>query len=127
MLDIKYIIWVIWCYLQIKYFLIAFFTTNDSFVFTAATKNFMFLTRFDQDFYTASPWIYLPLFRVPSYPSTLISENTYHTIAFFMVILSYVNKFFRLSNWIWKVHIHFNEDKQLVHSETSCTGTQLDG
>ena len=25
------------------------------------------------------------------------------------------------------VHIHFNEDKQLVHSEASCSGTQLDG
>ena len=24
------------------------------------------------------------------------------------------------------VHIHFNEHKQLVHSETSCSGTQLD-
>ena len=67
MLDINYIIWAIWCYLQIKYFLVAFFTTNDSFLFTAATKNFMFLTHFDQDFYTAFPWIYLPLFRVPSY------------------------------------------------------------
>ena len=53
MLDIKYIIWAICCYLQIKYFLIAFFTTNDSFLFTAATKNVMFLTHFDQDFYTA--------------------------------------------------------------------------
>ena len=64
MLYIKYIIWAIWCYLQIKYFLVAFFTTNDSFLFTAATKNFMFLTRFDPDFYTAFPWIYFPPFRV---------------------------------------------------------------
>ena len=73
MLDIKYIIWAIWCYLQIKYFLTEFFfTTNDSFLFTAATKNFMFLTRCDQDLYTAFPWIYLPLFRVPSYRSSEI-------------------------------------------------------
>ena len=72
-LYIKYIVWAIWCYLQIKYFPVAFFffTTNDSFLFTAATRNFMFLTRCDQDFYTAFPWIYLPLFRVPSYTWSL--------------------------------------------------------
>ena len=66
MLDI---IWAIWCYLQIKYFHEAFFTTNDSILFDAATKNFMFLSCFDQDFYTAFPWIYLPLLSVPNYKS----------------------------------------------------------
>ena len=78
MLDIKCIIRAIWCYLQTKYFLVALSTTNDSFLFTAATKNFMFSTRCDQDFYTAFPWIYLPLFRVPTIVNLKLHTNLYY-------------------------------------------------
>ena len=45
MLDIKYIIWAIWRYLQIKYFLIAFFLPQMTHFDLP-----LFLTRFDQDF-----------------------------------------------------------------------------
>ena len=40
---------------KLSYILVAFFTTIESFLLTTAIKNFMFLTRSQQDFYTAFP------------------------------------------------------------------------
>ena len=45
MLDIKHIIWATWCYLQIKYFLIAFFLPQMTHFYLL-----LFLTRFDKIF-----------------------------------------------------------------------------
>ena len=45
---------------------------------------------------------------------------------FLVVILSYVQILKIIELDIKCIH-RFNEDKQLVHSETSCPGTQLDG
>ena len=46
MLDIKYIIWAIWCYLQIKYFLVAFFFYR---------KWLIFIYRCNQKFHVFKP------------------------------------------------------------------------
>ena len=58
----------IWCYLQIKYFFIAFFLYHKRLIFIyRCNQKFHVLTHFDQDFYTVFLWIYLPLFRVPTH------------------------------------------------------------